>query len=234
MILVPIVAGLAWIASASGSGWAVHGLATIPGALLLGFGVASWLWPGDPRPIQAGALVAGLCVPLALLSFAWAGLGGGIALFALSAAAFMALGECSLRALVPESDVPAKERTPALAAAVACDEALLGIITPMALRHAGQVVPGEAAQAIEFLRERGWLEKPETYHGTPPPLVDVDLRGRRHRSIVFEQLSFESGYVPHPDEPGAGRWSSYDACRTAHAWVLRHRQDQYPRTQILS
>jgi hypothetical protein len=35
-------------------------------------------------------------------------------------------------------------------------------------------------------------------------------------------MSFESGYEPHPDEPGRDRWLGYEPPRTGHAWVMRH------------
>ena len=37
-----------------------------------------------------------------------------------------------------------------------------------------------------------------------------------------EVLRFESGYAPADGEPGRERWLSYDGCRDAWAYVLRH------------
>ena len=38
-------------------------------------------------------------------------------------------------------------------------------------------------------------------------------------------LRFESGYAPAVSEPGRERWLSYEPCRDARAYVLRHRDD---------
>jgi pimeloyl-ACP methyl ester carboxylesterase len=79
---------------------------------------------------------------------------------------------------------------------------------------------------VALYRERGWLQHPDRYHRRPPVLEAPRIHSRTtldHRgSLRFEHLSFESGYRPHAGEPGAGRWLSYEACRTAHAWMLRH------------
>jgi dienelactone hydrolase len=81
---------------------------------------------------------------------------------------------------------------------------------------------GELEAARELFGERGFFEKPESYHATPPALESPSLRKARTRGLAFEHLTFESAYEPHPDEPGAARWLGYAPCRTAHAWVLRH------------
>jgi dienelactone hydrolase len=82
----------------------------------------------------------------------------------------------------------------------------------------------EATRALEQFEARGWLARPETYHRTPPPLVSpasdatVAVPG-----LSYEYLSFASGYEPWPDEIGRERWLAYEANRTAHARVFRHR-----------
>jgi len=80
----------------------------------------------------------------------------------------------------------------------------------------------EVVSAVEVWRAHGWIDNPRAYHDDPPPLREVHTRRRRSRGFAFEQISFESGYAPHPDEPGAGRWLARTADRTAHAWVARH------------
>jgi hypothetical protein len=82
----------------------------------------------------------------------------------------------------------------------------------------------DAARAL-FAR-RGWLAEPSAYHREPPPLTSTTLETRRlkrrARSIIYEELSFESGYEPDVAEPGCERWLGYGANRKAHATVLRH------------
>jgi dienelactone hydrolase len=112
---------------------------------------------------------------------------------------------------------------------VAVDEAILGsmaVSLPMPGASASRAIRGEVLEARALFAERGWLEKPITYHEKPPALEaprlrtrDVRLRGGR---TVFEHLSFESGYEPRAEEPGRERWLGYRPNATAHGWVLRH------------
>jgi pimeloyl-ACP methyl ester carboxylesterase len=84
----------------------------------------------------------------------------------------------------------------------------------------------EARAAVALFRERGWLDDPRSYHGDPPPLEVESLtegavwtRAGRRR---FRHLVFESGFTPHPDEPGRERWLEHPRNATAHAYVLEH------------
>ncbi len=225
---VPLLAGLAWLGSAADAGWLGYAFAALPGSILLASGVAAGLWPGDPRPLQAGALAALLGTGLGLVSFTWAGIPVGLALIAISGAAFVALGALSLAQEIPTQDVPLNQHSLLLAGAVAIDEALLGAVVTLALRRRQEGILREGAEALEFFGEQGWLEKPDAYHVAPPPLEEVTLRPSRSRRIAFEHLSFESGYEPHPGEPGGERWRGYGSCRTAHAWVMRHAEPERP------
>jgi dienelactone hydrolase len=217
-----------WLALALGAGWAGYFLGALPGAMLLAAGVAALLWPGDPRTLQFGTIAAFIAVPLGVISLAWAGFLGGLALIALSVAAFVAEGTLSLQQGVPVAELPETERSLPLAAAVAVDEALLGFIITMALRRRRQGVLREGAAAVAFYRENGWMENPADYHKTPPLLENPRLHPARAYGIQFEHLAFESGYQPHPGEPGGDRWRSYDFCRSAHAWVMRHESPERP------
>src|SRR5262249_3891239 len=86
---------------------------------------------------------------------------------------------------------------------------------------------GRGAQEIRethaLFERSGWLEKPVSYHETPPPLEAPRVRLRRSLGVGFEELSFASGYEPRVGEPGRDRWLSYANNREACAWVLRHR-----------
>ena len=76
-----------------------------------------------------------------------------------------------------------------------------------------------------------WIDRPQRYHVSPPALQAPALHRERSRGVDFQDLSFESGYEPHREEPGYDRWLGYRANRTAHAWVLRH--DRRPRPWLV-
>jgi len=223
-----IAVGLLWLELGTGHGAVSRVLGSIPGLLLLGAGVSSWLWPGDPRERHFGAAGALLGIVIAL-GFAWSWLGfwGALGLAAASLFAGGAVGYLALRVEEPPEDVPDPGRAVRTALEVALDEAILAQMTltapARALKFDGERVVGEVHEALAMYRERGWLEKPESYHATPPPLgdADVSLAPARVRGRAFEKLRFESGYEPHDGEPGRDRYLSYVPPRTAHAWVMR-------------
>ena len=65
-----IAAGLLWLEFGTGGGWLALVLASVPGLLMLGAGVSSLLWPGDPRERHFGAAGAFLGVAYFALYYA--------------------------------------------------------------------------------------------------------------------------------------------------------------------
>jgi dienelactone hydrolase len=228
---IPLAAGVLWLWRAPEHGLVGFLFSIVPGCLLVGSGVSMLLMPGDRRIAQFAAAGGVLGVVFALPAFVAVGLAGGLVLVGASAGAFVAAGVHSVR-LAPELDeIPEPVPSLWLAAQVAADEALLAwmlgrVALPSRDEHVR--IEREVAQARELFEARGWLEKPAAYHATPPPLARVGLRPARVRGIDYEHLWFESGYEPHPGEPGRERWHSYLANRTAHAWVLRHADARRP------
>ena len=80
----------------------------------------------------------------------------------------------------------------------------------------------ELGDAVEMFNDRGWVDDPRSYHHDPPPLENPTIEQQRSGPFRFEHLTFESGYEPHPGEPGRDRWMQYEPNATAHAWLLRH------------
>lgn len=222
---VPIAAGLLWLWCAASFGVVGFLFSLIPGCLLLSSGTALLLWPGDLRIPQFAAAGGLLGVPLAVPATFVAGPGTALALIALSAASFLASGAVALRQEPRMRGVPEPRPSPGLYLQVACDEALLAWMqVSLEVRTVGETarITREVAEAAELFDARGWLEKPADYHVTPPPLEDPRLGPAQAWRVDHEHMSFESGYEPHPDEPGRDRWLGYDANRTAHVRILRH------------
>lgn len=229
--LVPLLAGIAWLWPSASFGVLGFLGSLPPGCLLVGAGVAMMLWPGDHRIDQFAALGAVLGVVFALPAFVTEGIGTGVWLVGVSAAAFVAAGWASIRQEPHHAEVPVPVPSLSLATKVALDEALLStmqVTTPVPAGDDAKRVVREVLAAREMFDARGWLEKPATYHVDPPAVDAFALRPERVRGIPYEHLSFESGYEPHPDEPGRDRWLSYEANRTAHAWVVRHSDASRP------
>jgi hypothetical protein len=222
---IPLAAGVYWLWRAPEHGLVGFLFSIVPGCLLLGSGVSMLMMPGDRRIAEFAALGGALGVLFALPAFIVVGPLAGLLLVAVSVAAFLAAGFHSVFVEPPVAGVPPVERTLAVAAQVACDEALLGTMQLTMTLPSGsgnQRVATEVEEALDLFERRGWLEKPETYHREPPALVRPQVRPRRVRNLHFEQLSFDSEYAPDPEEPGAQRWGSYATNRLAHAWVVRH------------
>jgi hypothetical protein len=99
---------------------------------------------------------------------------------------------------------------------------LTGLPVPERVRRA----MSEARAARDVFRTKGWLDDPSSYHRTPPPLppggVSPASAWTRHGRRRYGHLAFESGFAPHPEEPGSERWQGHRSNGTAHAYVLEH------------
>jgi hypothetical protein len=121
--------------------------------------------------------------------------------------------------------LPSARRGLALAAKVALDEFFLCaevLSAPVVSPRDGARLGRELRRALALYEREGWVRDPTRYHRTPPPLEGAHLHHGRSPWGRFRRLRFESGYEPHPDEPGRARWLSYHATRTAYAWLLEH------------
>jgi hypothetical protein len=228
---IPLIAGLYWLWSAPGHGVPGFLFSILPGSLLLGSGLAMLLMPGDLRISQFAALGGGLGALFALPAFVVVGLFHGFALAVLSAAAFAAAGTYTLRLEPRRREVALPPPGLRLAAEVASDELILAVntFTAMVRRDSDfERIRREIEQASALYETMGWLEKPVGYHVFPPGLESPAILSGVTRGATYEHLSFESGYEPNESEPGRGRWLDRTANRTAHAWVMRHRDGPRP------
>ncbi len=121
--------------------------------------------------------------------------------------------------------VPAPRPSASLAGAVALDQTFVG-----AMRVLSTVMPSgdyhlssaELDEAVLYYDAQGWIDDPSSYFVDPPPLTEVDITVKKRRKGPVEVLRFESLYQPHPGEPGADRWQSFEKNKFAYANMLRH------------
>ena len=151
----------------------------------------------------------------------------GVAQAAPRTAAFLARSWATSRVRGREGERP----TIGLAAQVLLDEVLMAAMKNPRLFpsdhdyvRAGQ----DIAAAHQLWSERGWLDAPERYHHNPDVPMGCMVTRERVLNVGYEHLTFPSRYEPHPGEPGRERWLSFEANRTAHAWVVRAREQGRP------
>jgi len=119
-----------------------------------------------------------------------------------------------------------------LAAKVALDEFFfateLASASIVSLRD-GRGLGEEVVETAAFFRKRGWIDHPASYHEAPPPLEMLSRQDHPSSPMgPYQLLRFESGYEPHPGEPGRERWLGYRANRIAHARLWVHRGPPRP------
>lgn len=232
MPVLPLLCGLLWLLWGAQSGVLGWLLCVLPGTLLLATGVSGLLWSGDARLLQFMALGALLGVGLAIPASFVADPVAGAALLAGSAIGFITAGYLSAGSDPLPEGVPAPPENFRYAFQGSKDEISAGIImlTTWPLTYGKQAarVRHELDEALPLFEEKDWLEKPASYHRTPPPLHKPGLISQELSGQSFEHLSFESNYEPYPEEPGRDRWLSHEKNRTAHAWMVRHPGEPRP------
>ncbi len=122
-------------------------------------------------------------------------------------------------------ELPIARPTIALAAQAFRDEVvLMGLKArrPVSRPHVFERISREVVAALKFYGNNGWLEQPKGFFGQPPPLPDVAVRKVKGGRRSLYRISFDSGYAPHPGEPGAKRWLGYAANNREYALLLRH------------
>ena len=142
------------------------------------------------------------------------------------------VGSALVRGEVSES-LPAPHLSLGLAAQVAMDEALLAVaMAPNRFPLPGDFarVADELAEAAALYTDQGWLADPRTYHRTPPSLGAPDVTTSRGWALGqdYERISWDSGFAPHPGEPGSARWVAFGPNTAATAAVLRHADASRP------
>jgi len=122
-------------------------------------------------------------------------------------------------------ELPLARPTLSLATHALRDEiVLVGLLwrRPLSDPAAYRRINDEVRRAVGLYRARGWLDRPQDFFPAPPAPTDVSIRSYTKGNRTHERMSFDSGYTPHPGEPGAQRWRSYPGSRREYAMVLRH------------
>ncbi len=114
--------------------------------------------------------------------------------------------------------------TAGLAAQVLLDELVIAMFRHPRLLPKEEdyaVAAADVAKAATLFEARGWMDNPSSYHRQPP--VPSDVKRVRHQvaGLRYEQVSYPSGWKPHPGEPGRDRWQAHGPNKTAHAWMAR-------------
>lgn len=91
------------------------------------------------------------------------------------------------------------------------------------LVRAGQ----DVAAAHPVFAERGWLERPETYHRAPPS-PEISTVSAKARGFRLDIATWDANFEPHDGEPGRDRWLAFEGHRTARAALLRSRTPGRP------
>jgi hypothetical protein len=154
---------------------------------------------------------------------------GGILLVPPRTASFALNAWVKGRNATAAADVPTPRLSAALAAQVALDELMLGVVrNPRRYPKDDDFVrmTEELRHAHDLYRERGWLDDLSAYHREPPPLGSPRRRPGWAIGLPYERVSWPSGYEPYEEEPGRDRWLANHANRTAHAWVIRAGADR--------
>ncbi|KZS83102.1 alpha/beta hydrolase family protein [Mycobacterium persicum] len=124
-------------------------------------------------------------------------------------------------------ELPVARPTIALAAQAFRDEILLtgfGMLRSAPSASSLERIDREVLAALDVYQNNGWLADPEGFFAAPPPLTEVAVKRVDSMGRSYQRLSFDSGYEPHPGEPGRERWLSYTGNRREYALMLRHRR----------
>jgi hypothetical protein len=221
--LWPIAAGLFAIAQVGGVASAI--LAGMPGVFLLMSGMSLLLMPGDPRitgyMAVAGALGTALSLPLMFATGFFDGLVFGV----LCAGSFIVAGRSGLFGEPVAAGAPLPDRDLRMQIKAGLDEVVIGYFLGAAKVPSGEQaarICGEAPKLQQALESRGWLEHPEGFHQKPEAPLHVNVQSARSSGLDYEQVRFDSEYLPPADLPGAEVWATHTATQRTAAWLFRH------------
>jgi len=230
LALLAVIAALACFANVHG--WFTFLVVGVPGAVILSAAMASFALPSDERLSSFIALggAAGIVSSVFVL-FSGGGLLAALLQALLSFGTMTIAGRLALQEQPSPDAMPLLETRWPMDIKAGFDEMMVGYLVTTANLPNGEAarrMADDAAVAAVALDEHGWRNDPARYHETPPTPIDLRASRRRIYGFEFEQLCFESGYIPRAELPGAASWSAHVDNRMANAWVLRHAGPERP------
>jgi len=129
-----------------------------------------------------------------------------------------------LRPVHAYPEIPTRAVSPSLALSVFVDEVVMALLPRMPELPIAEVprLGEDVVRTLETFEARGWLDDPGSFHVAPPPPRLIELTRRRLGRTHYNRIAFDSGFVPHEDVPGGGRWMDAQADRRVRAYVLQH------------
>lgn len=124
-------------------------------------------------------------------------------------------------------EIPTRLPSIGTATGVWLDELILAVMaTTRLMPDAADLdrIADEVATAIATLDASGALDDPRLLHPAPSAPAVTESTNETYRGIRYEHRTHASEYQPAIDLPGTDRWNAVEANRTAHTYVLRHRE----------
>ncbi|HZP12620.1 MAG TPA: hypothetical protein VFB36_09385 [Nevskiaceae bacterium] len=226
---IPIAAGIVWLFGGHGIAWWIFAL--VPGTLMLASGVSLLFWPGDLRHTEYLGAAAFVGMFAAIPEMIVGGFGIGALCLVLAIACFLVSGRLALAREPVAEGAPEPDRSIAMDAKVALDEALLGYFVGSARIASGDATDRMIAETFKLersLEAGGWLSDPSTFHHAPPAPLEVSATPRRLFGHDYQALSWRSEFVAHADLPGSQHWANQKRNGQCAAWMLKHADGPRP------
>lgn len=135
-----------------------------------------------------------------------------------------------LRQVHDYPEIPTRAVSPSLALSVWVDELVMGMLPRMPDVPVSEVprLSAEVVGALDAIDRHGWADNPAAFYLEPPSPDRVEATARRLGRTRYTRIAFDSGFTPHEDIPGGGRWMDAQGDGRAYAYVLRHAEQSRP------
>ena len=219
---IPIAVGLYWLLARNDGQWLVWAL--LPGVVLLSTGVTLLLMPGDPRITAYMALASVVGAVFAIILFLMGNVGSAFVCFIGSVGSFLVAGRVGLLAEPVHPEAPLPEMSLEMDAKAGLDEAMLGYFVAGVKAPVGDSAAQMCQDAFkleEIIKAQGWDQDASGFHLAPPPPSNIGVEKKRVFGHDYEELRWESGFLPDDALPGAALWKRHAPNNQAVVRVMR-------------